>query len=583
VADLDPGILLSGMYTTHPIMPASLTEEAQQASSAASNLAVAQESQARTGLIQTQTQAGQLTNQQNQIALNNQMALGKAYAQLRGAVQQTASSAAPAPSTSVATGNTASAIAANATSTSTDTSSTPSTGTGAPSPVTSSLPPGVDPSWKVDKAINWWIDGDGKPVSLAQGPAYRPDGSLNMQSSTIRNAIPSLIIKNGGTPAFAQQIQAANEDHANEVDTGAVSRYDTLMKAREAQATADKARSDLITAGQQHNGDLAYSILNSNDPRAMLLNSWMNNENFRNAVSAQVDPKQPLQGLNDPRIPGILQNLSNASPVKTNVANLQKTEAETQATESNAITARVNAATSQGQLTRDVAQNVNKIGNETLPSAAVLRQSQQAASLDAYIDNLYKNTTPAQRTEQIAIGNLPPTVKSVLIQAGMVPKDASDTAKVQLTDLIKAANAQQAQLDATVQSNDKVKGSMGSDLRAKMAEEGAGSLSLADNESTWATKMGLRQNYRDGASDVAGKLVDQGNAAIKLALGAAPGATNLDPNAFTVEKPTPGSTKNNLPGATPAGPVKVSSPAEAAKLPKGTTFVTPDGRTMVVR
>ena len=349
----------------------------------------------------------------------------------------------------------------------------------------------------------------GKPVSLAQGPAVRPDGSLNMQSATIRNAIPDLIVQNGGTPAFAQQIRSSQRrPRQRGVDTGsALLRYDTLMKAREAQATADKTRSDLITAGQQHNGDLAYSILNSNDPKAMLLNAWMSNDNFRNAVSQQVGSEAgPYRDLKT----HVLQSFLAICPIplqsRLTSPISRRPEADTAATESNALTARVNAATSQGQLlTRDVAQNVNKIGNETLPSAAVLRQSSQAASLDAYIDNLYKNTTPAQRTEQIAIGNLPPTVKSVLIQAGMVPKDAGDTAKVQLTDLIKAANAQQAQLDATVQSNDKVKGSMGSDLRAKMAEEGAGSLSLADNPSTWATKMGLRQNYRDGASDVAVK------------------------------------------------------------------------------
>jgi hypothetical protein len=35
--------------------------------------------------------------------------------------------------------------------------------------------------------------------------------------------------------------------------------------------------------------------------------------------------------------------------------------------------------------------------------------------------------------------------------------------------------------------------------------------------------------------------------------------------------------------AATTGPVKVSGPAEAAKLPKGTQFVTPDGRVMVVR
>ncbi len=166
-------------------------------------------------------------------------------------------------------------------------------------------------------------------------------------------------------------------------------------------------------------------------------------------------------------------------------------------------------------------------------AASLLRQTQQVETQEAALDAFRAKLTPEERAGQITVSKLPPALQAIVKGTGKQT--------VQLKDLIDAVNGQQAQLDATIQTNEGVSGSMGSDARAAMTGNSTSPLSLEDDNKTWQQKLANRKLYRGQASALAGQILDRSNNSITSIVAANngnPTAPKLNPKDYQVERPT---------------------------------------------
>jgi hypothetical protein len=561
MADLDPGILLSGVTTTHPTL---LDNPMDDQVKAAQIQAIGSENQLRGA----QTQAAQLQNQVTQMNMKN--AQGWATAGQAAQRSLTGAPAAPQPGAAPGAAPTPGATASAAPSGNTDSSSANTSPAVTPGSIT--LPKGAA---SVDQAHDWWLDSDGSPLSHANGPLQTPSGKLNTASADFIDAQSNAALSNGATPAYVAQQRAAAKDAALKLDTDYADMYDKYSKARESSQLAALHNNELVQARANSAADIAYEITKSPDApgtaavlssiRAPVYGTLLSGVNGALTKSGQ----QPVSTLGDPRALPYLQNLASNSQERISQAQagatITKTVADTDQAIQGALSSKIGAAVSQGHLEQEAGTALQDSSVNAARAAGIVRQANQVQSLDGYIDQLRSSLTPEQRSGQVALSKLPATVQQLAQNKGLVTKDASGQPSVQLPALIKAANEQMSLLDATVQTNEGVKGGMGSDARAQMQKESAGELKLTDNDATWQAKMNIRNNYRSGAQDVAGTILDTSNARTGAIIdGANRGSgANLNKNDFVVPKPTNAPTP--FPGQTPA-----AKAPDLSKTPVGT-------------
>lgn len=200
------------------------------------------------------------------------------------------------------------------------------------------------------------------------------------------------------------------------------------------------------------------------------------------------------------------------------------------------------AVTERGQNIGANSANISAVGaisplkSQAMTVASIARQSQQLDQVESYLDQQRSALGSSARTSQIKIESLSPTIRSWVTSNNLVGQGGV----VQLAPLIAAANSQSAQLDAAVQKNENVSGSMGSDSRAGMTAAATTPLDLGDNDQTWQSKLNMRRLQRAGVNDLAsGFLTSTNNQITGIINNANKNGANLKPGDFTVSTPTP--------------------------------------------
>jgi len=258
---LNPEIPLQGTTTTHPTLQQPLSDQLQANATLGKTTADTNYTNAATGLVGEQTTGANLENQLKQMSLNNTKALGDAYrAMLTGGQNQTT----PQPSQTTPQSNTSVMSGAGP-------SGAPVTSTGTPSnqPV---LPPGVDPSWTVNKNADWYNDAQGNPVSRLNGPKYTPSGQPNMMNggmiSDLYNHAIAGSAQNGGNPAALIAARTEALEKAQDFDAKSATIQETYSKA-------NKANQEVQNMVQEHTGNIAFDVTNSATPLETLHNAMM--------------------------------------------------------------------------------------------------------------------------------------------------------------------------------------------------------------------------------------------------------------------------------------------------------------------
>lgn len=235
------------------------------------------------------------------------------------------------------------------------------------------------------------------------------------------------------------------------------------------------------------------------------------------------------------------------------------------------------ATTQRGQNIGANTANVNALGaisplkSQAMTVASIARQSQQLDQVEAYLDQQRSALGAGARTAQIKIESLPPTLRSWVTSSNLVGQGGV----VQLAPLIAAANSQSAQLDAAVQKNENVSGSMSSDSRAGMTEAATTPLSLGDNDQTWQSKLNMRHLQRAGVNDLASGFLNSTNSQISgIVNNANKNGASLKASDFTVSPPAPQKLAQppTRPGQQSSGPSPVSSKAQYDALPHGASY-----------
>jgi len=564
VADLNASLILQGVDTTHPVMAETPNDEMQQA-------AQIKNIQGSTALQGAQLQGLQLQNQVAQ--MNMQNAQGWAAAAGTATNRLTAPASGAPSATAPASGTGAQGTAPTSGSSSPSSASSGNT-TPAVTPGTVTLPAGAA---SVDQAHDWWLDADGNPLSLANGPVQRPSGALNKASSTFIDAQGKAALDAGASPMYVATQTAAAKESAVKLDADYADMYDKYSKAKESAQLAAQHQNEVMESRAASTANLAYEITSAPDPagQAAVLSTVrgpLYNQLLQGVNTALAQQKQPpVTSLGDPAALPMLTNLARNSPERISQtqagATLTKTVADTDQAVQATAASKVDAAVKSGHLEQEAGTALQESSTNAARAAGIVRQSNQVDQLDNYVDQMRRNLTPAQRSGQVLLSTLPAPVRAFATNRGLVTKDDNGNPSVQLPALVKATNAEMGLLDSTVSANEGVKGTMGSDLRAKLQASGAGELSLGDNDATWDAKMDIRRNYRAGAQGVAGNILDTSNArtsAIIDGANKAPG-NNLNKNDFLVPKPEV--TTVNYPGM--KQPAASSAP-DLSKTPIGT-------------
>jgi hypothetical protein len=385
------------------------------------------------------------------------------------------------------------------------------------------LNPGVDPNWRVDPTNNWYVDKNGNPVSHLNGPQFAPNGDPNMYNEAnidrwFDRAI-QLSAQNGGNPAAL--IQAKQTMLAN------AQKYDqTSANIQVQQAQARAATQKVMAERQSLLRDDAYQIVENPNPATQqaLLNSMVATHgpmwsNVFNAMGIKPDANG-VYDVTNPQVQNYLQSLSRQSGLATTQSSL-----ETQAVQRQ--TSIIKADVEQGRVSQAAATQLTQDTKSGYQAVGVIRQAQAAGDADKLVTTLAQHY--ADPAGDIIISSLPSSIKGLLGRY-FGQQYVLGRQQVNLQDLLSAANAKYANLDSTVQSNEGVKGAMGSNMRAQMAEDQAGVITMADIKSgTWQAKMALRQQYRRQAEDVAGTVLKNVNNTIGLSINGINQAHKNDP------------------------------------------------------
>src|ERR1700722_8768946 len=202
MAELDPNVILAGVNTTHPVAALTPQAAAQDAATTQSTLAGTQLTNAQTTGLDLQNQLAQMNLQNNSIyaqAVSKVRATALQKAQTAAGVPQPPSTTGVAPITN-APGPQGSGVPASIAAPTDNTSS--STASSNPPGTVPVIPAGVDPSWKIDTARDWYTDANGTPISHYSGPTLSPSGRVNLHSADLQDQIADQMEKLGAQPQF---------------------------------------------------------------------------------------------------------------------------------------------------------------------------------------------------------------------------------------------------------------------------------------------------------------------------------------------------------------------------------------------
>lgn len=289
MADLNPNIILQGMDTTHPIQPQPYGEVMEQAArttnlEASSNL---QRQQAADMALNNQLKMQQMQSQQ---AISASMM--QAFAQGRATQQAAVANSAVA-----------------------------NTAVGA-----THLPDDVDPTWSVDKTMDWYRDKDGNPVSHAAGPMFSPSGRPNVYSHEVLQKVADGAIQSGAQPMYVTQWLNDNLDKATAFDKENSTIAKNVSDMAEARARANNLSAQtsviVMNATRNHADDV---MSGSSDPAAQTHNALIQAQQNPGiwgpklqaaGVDVRTDPQSGLLVANtsDPRFLQVFAGEARLSP-----------------------------------------------------------------------------------------------------------------------------------------------------------------------------------------------------------------------------------------------------------------------------
>lgn len=277
MADLDPNIILQGMYTTHPVMPEHLDDQIAKAQQVNA-------SEADVNLVNQQAKAAEIANATAAMNLRNAGTYGKAQLMLMNSIRAKGAQgySPPAGSATTITAGTPGAPApADANSGPQGaTSASLNAGPGVINPDKPPPPAGVSPyAWdyatangfKIDKANDWYLDADGNPVSHSSGPELTPAGRPNMLSQDVQYQLGDIMQHLGAPPQFIAGIINDGKTKATEFDKQNAEIYKDMATATDARAKAADSQQQVQMRIQGFMANSADSILTSPNPAASLL------------------------------------------------------------------------------------------------------------------------------------------------------------------------------------------------------------------------------------------------------------------------------------------------------------------------
>lgn len=382
MAELNPNVILSGTATTNPVqnftasvMDANAKTVADTANTQANTnqMIPAQAANLNANAANTNAtmQGTLLENQMKQINLNNQ----KAYISASAAVNS-----GTAPNHPDLSGNTGT------------TPNNPAP-TGTPTAQYTATPTNADGTpYTVDKANNVYLDKDGQPVS---SELYRPDGTLNKQSSKYANYMADTLLQHGATPAYAEQVRDTLQKNAQEYSTNIAGIHEKAQTIKNQQVDL---QGKLATIAQ----DAAYRIEAAGNPELAYqatIDSLVSNGKPQGLATLFAKPDGTVMSYQEAK--PLLDKMSAASSsaekaqsTASSAAGAKKTGVETTKTGQEVGTAATEQATTAANTVISKEQALQKT-DRTLELLQKWQGSHQGANLAELHQWMEKNPDPA--------------------------------------------------------------------------------------------------------------------------------------------------------------------------------------------
>lgn len=516
---------------------------------------------ANAGFIQAHTTGQDLSNQQAQLLLNQRQAAIDAWNKVSAAheVNSTPANVSATPTSGVGQLPTDSSTGQPASSPSTSAPSASGNSSGTASHVSSS-------AYNTDDTMNQYWD------QLMKSGTYTPAevqsmrlGWQNNQSEATKKAADA----ESAIADVQQKKSAADEAYTKAQAEGLKYLGTSLLPVQKAIDNKDWVTANtLYTANVGHMADLAVHQASEaagrplTGPEAAAVRAQAS-AGFPPLVVQDKDGNYQINPEAKAKI-GTLVGASEAGQAyyktQNELASGQSTRAlqaqEIEASKAKVINDKIDTAVKQGQLTASVGKDLSVATTNAQQAGGLVRLATQTKETDALLDQI-RNTyggSDWSKLQNVTISSLQPKTRA-LIQA-VVPEAITGQgkdAKVNLTDIVKAANAKIGILDTAAMSNERVRGAMGSDNRARMAAQQAGEFNPLDDNNTWSTKKKLREDYADTVAINAQHAQDAENNQARLLIKAAKQGSpdaNINENDYVIPsqhyktgpaQPTPGS------------------------------------------